>query len=415
MATIGGMRKTYGYDASATTWDAQNEALDVSPMLDILRPVDVPLLTLIGRASLEDVDSVKHEWLEDEYRGMTTVSAGLNNTTDPVTVTLTTAAHSSYFRATGGNGSPADYTAADSVTPGDIVRLWDANGSELAIVTAVTATTIDLDRSQLGSTPVSHTTSCNITIIGTLQPQGLTAVGASRTTTKSPLFNYTQIFEDSFRASSTQRSTRKYTANNDRARELAKIMDLMGVQLERTMIFGRKQKPAATVASQQGPAGAMGGIHSFVSSNVYDKNGAVLTQTMIEDALQAAWEAGARSSHLFCNATQKRRINTFLDPYKRTDYSDNRLGTFVDAFDTDFGSVVVVLDRQMPTDEVLIIDASRIKFGPLNANESRAFRLTQRPVESQESELWQVSGEYTMEVRLEKSHARIYDLSTTAP
>lgn len=415
MATIGGQRKTYGYDASATTWDAQNEALDVSPMLDILRPVDVPLLTLIGRNSLTDVDNVKHEWLEDEYRGMTTVTAGLNNTTNPVTVTLTTAAHAAYFRAAGGNGSPADYTAADSTAPGDIVRIWDANGSELAIVTAVTATTIDLDRSQLGTTPVSHTTSANVTIIGTLQPQGTTTVGASRTTTKSPLFNYTQIFEDSFRASKTQGSTRKYTANNDRARELAKIMDLMGVQLERTMIFGQKQKPAATVASQQGPAGAMGGIHSFLSSNVYDKNGAVLTQTMLEDALQDVWEAGARSSHLFCNATQKRRINTFLDPYKRTDYSDNRLGTFVDAFDTDFGSVVVVLDRQMPTDEVLIIDASRIKFGPLSGNESRAFRMTQRPVESQESELWQVSGEYTMEVRLEKSHARIYDLSTTAP
>jgi hypothetical protein len=415
MATIGGQRVTYGYDASATAWDAQNEALDVSPMLDILRPVDVPLLTLIGRASLDDCESVKHEWLEDEYRGLTTVTAGLNNTTDPVTVTLTTAAHATYFRAAGGNGSPADYTAADSVTPGDIVRIWDGNGSELGIVTAVTSTTIDIDRSQLGTTPVSHTTSCNVTIIGTLQPQGLTSVGASRTTTKSPLYNYTQIFEDSFRASATQQTTRKYTANDDKGRELAKVMDIMGVQMERTMMFGRKQKPAATVASQQGPAGAMGGIQSFISSNVYDKNGATLTQTMLEDALQDVWEAGARSSHLFVNATQKRRINTFLDPYKRTDYSDNRLGTFVDAFDTDFGSVVVVLDRHMPTDEALIIDASRIRFGPLEANGTRSLKMSQRPVESQEAELWQVSGEYTMEVRLEKSHARIYDLDTTAP
>ena len=91
MATIGGQRVTYGYDASATSWDAQNEALDVSSMLDILRPVDVPLLTLIGRNSLTDCESVKHEWLEDEYRGMTTVTTGLNNTTDPVTVTLSRA------------------------------------------------------------------------------------------------------------------------------------------------------------------------------------------------------------------------------------------------------------------------------------------------------------------------------------
>jgi hypothetical protein len=412
MATITGQRVTYGYDASATTWDAQNEKLDVSPMLDILRPVDVPLLTLIGRNSLKDVSQVKHEWLEDEYRGMTTVSSGLNNTTNPVTVTLTTAAHTAFFRGAGGTGSPADYTAAGSTAPGDVVRLWDANGSEIAIVTAVTGTTIDLDRSQLGTTPVSHTTSCNITIIGTLQPQGLTSVGASRTTTKSPLFNYTQIFEDSFRASDTQQNTAKYTANDDMARELGKIMDLMGVQFERSLLFGRKQKPAASVGSQQGPAGAFGGIQSFISSNVYDKNGAVLTMTMLEDALQAVWEAGAKSTHLFTNATQKRRINTFLDAYKRTDYSDRRLGTFVDGYDTDFGSVTVVLDRHMPTDEVMGIDSSRIKFGPL---QGRQLSMSKRPVESQEALLWQVSGEYTCEVRLEKSHFRIYDLSTTAP
>lgn len=415
MATIGGQRVTYGYDASATTWDAQNEALDVSAMLDILRPVDVPLLTLIGRNSLKDCDQVKHEWLEDEYRGMTTVTAGLNNTTNPVTVTLTTAAHTSYFRATGGTGSPADYTAAASTAPGDIVRIWDSVGSELGIVTAVTSTTISIDRSQLGSTPLTHTTAANVTIVGTLQPQGLTTVGASRTTTKTPLFNYTQIFEDSFRASKTQRSTKKYTANDDRARELGKVMDLMGVQFERTLIHGRKQKPAATVASQQGPAGAMGGIQSFITTNVYDKAGAILDQTMVEDALQDVWTAGARSSHLFCGATQKRRINTFLDPYRRTGYEDRRLGSFVDYFDTDFGSVAVVLDRQMPTNEAMIIDAGRIKFGPLNGNVSRALSMTQRPVESSEAELWQVVGEYSCEVRLEKSHARITNLSTTAP
>jgi hypothetical protein len=415
MATIGGQRITYGYDTSATVYDGVNEKLDVSPMLDILRPVDVPLLTLIGRNSLTDCEQVKHEWLEDEYRGMTTVSSGLNNTTDPVTVTLTTAAHAAFFRGSGGTGTPTNYAAATSVAAGDIVRLWDANGSEVGIVTATSSTTIDIDRSQLGSTPVSHTTSCNITIIGTLQPQGLTSVGASRTTTKSTLFNYTQIFEDSFRASATQQTTRKFTANDDRARELGKIMDLMGVQFERTLLFGRKQKPAATVGAQQGPAGAMGGIQSFISTNVYDKSGATLTMGMLEDVLQAQWEQGAKATYAFVNATQKRRVNTFLDAYRQAGYSDKRLGTAVDAYATDFGTVQFVLDRHMPTNEVLIIDPSRIKFGPLNANGSRALTMSKRNVESQEADLWQVSGEYTCEVRLEKCHARITGLSTTAP
>ena len=412
MAVITGQRLTYVYAAANAIYDAENEALDISSALDILRPVDVPLLSLIGRSSLETpCVQVKHEWLEDEYRGMSTVSTGLNNTTDPVTVTLTTAAHTLYFRETGGTGTPANYTAADSTKPGDIVRIWDANGEEICIVTDVTSTTIDLDRSQLGSTPVSHTTSCNITIIGTLQPQGLTTVGQSRTTTKANAFNYTQIFEESFRASATQQVTRKWTAQNDREVEWGKIIDLLGVQMERTLTFGKKQKPAATVGSQQGPAGAMGGIRSFITTNVYDKNGAALTQTFLEDALEDIWEAGGPGRLVaVVNSTQKRRINTFLDAYRQADYSDEVLGAIVTRYDTDFGSLDVLLDRHMARDEVLILDASRIGFGPL---QGRGLSMSKRPVESSESDLWQIVGEYTCEVRMEKAHARIYDLSLT--
>jgi hypothetical protein len=413
MATITTQRVTYGYAPGGSGYDAENEALDISSMLDILRPVDVPLLSLIGRSSLEnECVQVKHEWLQDEYRGLTTVTSGLNNTTDPVTVTLTTAAHAAYFRGTGGTGSPADYTAAGSVTPGDIVRIWDANGEEVGIVTAVTSTTIDIDRSQLGSTPVSHTTSANVTIIGSLQPQGLTTVGSSRTTTKANAFNYTQIFEDSFRASATQQVTRKLTAQNDRENEMSKIVDLLGVQMERALTFGRKQKPAATVAAAQGPAGAMGGIRSFITTNVYDKNGAALTQTYLEDALQAIWEAGGPGRLVaVCNATQKRRINTFLDAYRQTGYEDKTLGAIVSRYETDFGNLDVLLDRHMATDEVLILDASRIGFGPMTG---RSLSMSKRPVESSEADLWQIVGEYTCEVRMEKAHARIYDLSLTA-
>lgn len=413
MAVVSGQRVTYGYESGGTGWDAENEAIDISSMLDILRPVDVPLLTLVGKDSLLDgpAENVKHEWLEDEYRGQSTVTSGLNNTTDPVTVTLTTAAHAAYFRGCGGNGSPADYTAADSTSPGDIVRIWDANGEEVGIVTAVTSTTIDIDRSQLGSTPVSHTTSANVTIIGTLQPQGLTSVGASRTTTKANAFNYTQIFEDSFRASATQQVTRKYTAQNDRENELGKILDLMGVQMERSLLFGEKQKPYASVASQQGPAGAMGGVRSFISTNVYDKSGANLTETYLEDALQDMWEAGGGGRFVgVVNAVQSRRIDEFLDAYRITNYEDETLGTIVSRYKTRFGMVDFLLDRHMATDEVLLLDTSRIGFGPLTG---RQLQMSKRPVESSEADLWQVVGEYTCELRMEKAHARIHGLSTT--
>ncbi len=406
-----GQRQTYGYQPGQAGWDSENEALDISSALDILRPVDVPLLTLIGRDSLRDpAVQVKHEWLEDEYRPQTAIG-DLSDVgpADPIAVTLASAADVGAFRGTGGTGSPAAYDAT-SMNPGDIVRIWDSTGEELGIVTAVGSTTIDIDRSQLGTTPGVRTAACNITVVGTLQPQGLTTVGQSRTTTKSPRFNYSQIFEDSFRASRTQQNSAKWTAQNDRGNEMSKIMDLMGVQFERTLIFGEKQQPSLSVATQQGPAGAMGGIRSFISTNVYDKAGAPLTEPFLEDALQASWEAGARSTHAFVNATQKRVINNFMDAERRVDYHDTRLGNTIETYATDFGNVSFVLDRHMPIDEVLIINSDKIGFGAVVGG---GLSMSKRPVESSEADLWQIVGEYTCEVRLERSHARIHGLDTT--
>ena len=112
------------------------------------------------------------------------------------------------------------------------------------------------------------------------------------------------------------------------------------------------------------------------------------------------------------NATQKRVINTFMDQERRVDYHDTRLGNMIDTFMTDFGAVSFVLDRHMPVDEVLLIDASKIGFGPLSG---RSLSMSKRPVESSEADLWQVVGEYTCEIRLEKAHAIIKDLALTIP
>ena len=62
----------------------------------------------------------------------------------------------------------------------------------------------------------------------------------------------------------------------------------------------------------------------------------------------------------------------------------------------------------MPDSEVLLLDTSRIGFGPL-----RPMGLSEIPVASREAFAWEVSGEYTLEVRQEKAHARIYGLSTS--
>ena len=374
MAVITGQRFTYS--------DTVNEAIDISSALDKLHPTDVPLLLRIGRDSLRDgCTAVKHEWLEDDVRG--TTSLVTNNPLAQAGTTLNVS-----------TGDGVKFRAQD------ILMIED----ELVRVTAVATDALTITRGWGGSSDVAHNQNSVVKLIAPALPQGQATLLGARTTTKTGLFNYTQIFEEEVQVSKTMQATAKYTAQNDPEYQIGAQLEVIGVNMERTLLFGRKQQATSSLP------GAMDGILPRFSTNVYNKTGAALTQGHLEDAMQAIWDAGGKPTLCLVNATQQRRINTFLDGYRETDYEDETLGSMVRRYKTNFGQVDVLLDRHMETDEVWILDESKIGFGPL---QGRALSTMKLAVTSKEVDTWQISGEYTSEVRLEKSHARIYNLATT--
>lgn len=391
---------TEGFNQSATTFDGANEALDISDALDTLDPYEYPLLSLIGRDSLRDAcTQVKHEWLEDELRGMsaTTTDTDLNNTsTGDVTLTLATAGDYLKFRG-----------AAVGTGPCDIVRIWSTAGSEVAPVIATANNTINVTRGYFGDTPVDHTGyTKTIEIIGVFQPQGKSTVGTQRTTIKATVYNYTQIFEDSYSANATQQATGKIVKGNERARQMERILKLFGLQFERTLLYSRKK--AVAVGTN---GGTMDGIIPRLSTNVYNKSGAILQESHLWDALRAVWEAdGEKSVYGVVQADQMKRVGQLLDPYRQVGYSDKVFGTWVTSYVTPFGRINFLLDKNMRTDGVLLIDSSRIGFGPLSG---RALGMSKIAATSREVDQWQWTGEYTSETRQEKAHAFIYGLATT--
>jgi hypothetical protein len=382
MAVISGARYTWS--------DSVNEKIDMSSALDILRPTDTPLLKLIGRDSLRDAcTAVKHEWLEDEVRGLASAvkSSGtsLNNTTDPVSFDLSAANEAYKFRVQ------------------DIIKVDD----ELMRVTAIVdSDSITVSRGWGGSTAAAHADSSVVLLVAPALAQGQDLLGA-RSTTKVALYNYTQIFEEEVRVSATNAATAKYAAGSDTEREIAKQFEALGVNMERTLLYGRKVQPTSALAAG---AGAMDGILARLSTNVFDKSAAALTETMLTDAIEAMWVLGAEAVTIVTNSTQKRRINTFADAFREMPYAQTKYGATVQRFETDFGEVKLLLDRHMPANQVLIINEEKIGFGPLSG---RSLGITKLPPVSREYDTWQISGEYTAEVRLEKSHALIKNLATT--
>lgn len=376
MAVVTGAR--YGFT------DTANVAIDMSDTLAMISPFDVPLLQLIGKDSLKSpCVSTKHEWLEDELRPLDSnvITTGLNNTTDPVTFSVT-AGHGVYFRA------------------GDILLVE----AEQLRVTAVATDAITVARGFGGSTNVAHATSgLAVALLGNVNVQDA-AQGASRTTTKTGLFNYTQIYEDTVVVTSTAQAIKKYVEQNEMSGQLERAIKVAWIQQERTLIHGRKVAPASGVSS------AMDGILTRIATNAYAKAGAALTEEFILQMLQDSWTAGGAISHLFVGAFQKRQMNKFLDSIRMTTRTDRVAGAVVDTYTSDFGTVDIVLDRNMPTDTVLGIEKGRIGFGPF-----RDHALSAAPVETSTrlKDAVQIIAQYTAETRNEKAHGKITGLSTT--
>ena len=377
MATITGTR----YSNS----DTANIAIDMSGTLTMISPSDVPILNLIGKDSLSTpCVAVKHEWLEDSLRGLTSAVATqgkFSTTTDPADDVVVTTNDGVKFRA------------------GDI---WLVE-SELVRVISVSTDTMSFARGYGGSTAASHANSTTMQWIGNVAVQDA-SVGTARTTTKTGLYNYVQLMEDALKFTSTEKAIRKYVEQNSVDAQMSRAMRTWWIGWEKALLFGRKVAPTNSVA------GAMDGILVRLSTNSYAKSGAYLTEDHIRTALRDCWNAGGNPTHILCNAFQKERISTFLDNQRETTRTDTTAGSIVKSYESEYGTVDIVLDRWMPTDTVLIIQKDLIGFGPFKDHATKAINL---PITTGFTDTWQIIGGYTAETRAESAHAKITGLATS--
>jgi hypothetical protein len=379
MAVVTGTR--FGFTDSA------NVAIDMSDTLGMISPSDVPLLSLIGKDSLSTpCVAVKHEWLEDELRSLDSAVAtvGEFTGTGAVTTSTVTAGQGVFFRA------------------GDIIKI----DSELMLINSIATDTLNIlagGRGYGGSTAAAHLTLAPIRLLSNANVQDAPQ-GAARTTTKTGLFNFTQLYEDTIVVTSTAQAIKKWVEQNEMDAQLMRALKVAWIQWERTLLDGRK------VAASSGVASAMDGILVRIATNAYAKAGALLVEDFILQALEDSWKQGGEPDTIVLNSFNKRQANKFLDSQRMTTRVDRIAGSIIDTYTSDFGTADIVLDRNMPTDTVLILDRKRIGFGPL-----RDHSLSAAPVETstRTKKAMQIIGQYTSETRNEKAHAKITGLATS--
>lgn len=379
MATIQGTRLTLS--------DTVGLAVDMSPVIQLIDPFDVGVLSYIGMSSLDKpATETEHKWMEDTLRPL--VSTITDNPLASGGTTINVAAGTGvYFRA------------------GDIVKIEDELIRITAVATdALTTVASPNGRGWGGSTAASHVQNSVIEIVSVAILEGEATPGESRMTTKSSVSNYTQIFEDVVKISATLEAVEQWAPGSEYARQLGKTMKSLMIVVDKTLIYGKPNAGSSTVPR------SMGGIRHFIATNVASAAGAQVSENLLLDMLHLVYEAGGQVQTLFTTLTQKRGINKFLDPNRRTDFSQRQAGAVVDTFMWDEGTVDVTIDRWLPKSEIIGVQPEYIGFGPLG---SRTLQHEILPKSSREVQKGQITGEYTAEVKSEKAHFRLHTLATT--
>jgi len=379
MVTIAGTRLTLS--------DTVGLAVDVSPVIQLIDPFDVGILSYFGMSSLDkEATETTHKWMEDSLRPLTSAITDNPLAAGAVAINVTA--------ATGVNFRTQDIVKIDD----ELIRITADPAAD-----ALTTVAGPNGRGWGGTVDAQHALGAVIEIVSAAYLEGNATPGIARTVVKTDVSNYTQIFEDVVQVSSTLEAVEQWNPGSEYARQLMKTMKSLMILIDKTFIYGKPHVRTATTP------GSMGGIRHFITTNVTAAGGAQLSEKLELDALNQTYDAGGNVKVMFQTLKQKQAINKFLDPNRRTSMDDRRAGSLVDSYLWEQGVVDMGIDRWLPRDEQLLLDSEHIGFGPLRTQQLAHEIL---PKSSRLLQKGEITGEYTAEVKSQTAHARITGLAT---
>lgn len=358
------------------------ERESLSDVVDVLLASDrdMRFLSFVNflKKPLRKIIAQKHEWLDVAAR--------------PVELSLTA------------SGVGADWDTVNDITalpcptaecaklrPGDLLLL--PTGSEVVRVTSIntSAQTIELTARGWGSTNGTAQGAGAFTakIIGNAQVEDAdpaTAYFQGQT----PVFNYTQIFEDVADQSGTvRRSSIPGGDSLDMAIAL-KLKEQMRL-LNRSVIWGIKELDTTNKIS------SMGGVREFFTGT---KNiGAALTIALLEATVVQAIDAGCNPSAIHASPGVISKISQLFTGNVRYEESSRRAGLSVATLNMSGLDISLLPDRDVVSTEMLVVDHDRVFLGPLEGGESGDWAVYETMNKNLKQWEKQVGGEFTIEVR----------------
>lgn len=236
--------------------------------------------------------------------------------------------------------------------------------------------------------------------------------------------NRTQISQKTIQIAGTLESIDKAGRKSEKAYQLSKASAELKRDMEKILLSNQ-----AAVTGDASTARKLGSLQAWLETNYVGAGtagsdgttarvsgtDAAFTETMLKNAVKAAYEQGGNPSVLMVTPTQKQVVSGFAGiAEQRYQAPSNAPTTIVGAADvylSDFGTLSVVPNRFMSADAddngevAFVLDPEYASIAYL-----RPF-ATNELAKTGDSEKTQLLVEYTLEVKNEKAHAIIADLA----
>jgi hypothetical protein len=345
--------------------------LSIEDAVYMIDPFDVPFLGTFGmdRGSVlgsEDTSLTKVEWIEDQLvpgNDVITVAATTGDT-------YITVANQGYFKT------------------GDLLRIDD----EYLRVTSygTTADTLVVERSWGTPVAADHADTSTVLILGTLPTEGDDPVSGINFQRTQP-YNITQIVQDEVEVTRTEEKKSKYGVKSEAAYQIGKRIKENAIKIERNIILGTRADDGTNKRR------SFGGLDYYIATGV-DSTTTTITETLLVDQLQNSFNRGGNVDLLAVGGTQKRRVSAFNADDLRFARTENIRGAVVDWIDSDFGRIMIILNRWVPTRFAFGLEKQYINLVWFDRMFVEALAKTG------DRQQWELIAEMSMKVRNEKAH-----------
>ena len=221
--------------------------------------------------------------------------------------------------------------------------------------------------------------------------------------------NYSQIFTKTIEVSRTQDTVEKYGGvKSESSYQVEKKFKELATDVEKAFIVGTSASGAT------GTARKLSGLVEKCTTNTAtaatnsalwtatSEAGLVAYEDLLNDLFQTMWATGQTADTVLVGGQQKRRISKLTDKVTRNmNADDKRQVLVINEYDSDFGTVRIVLDRYVPDVNIIAVAKDMLKTAYLDRFQKVMLAKTG------DSNKMSIVGELTLDVKTEKAIGKI--------